>query len=241
MTTEFIQQYLDLLIFQYQGQPRAEAEVNFMGSQGEAVFELLQSYRKGFDLDSAIGHQLDVIGRIVGFGRIVPYSVSKIRFGFAENDDARGFDDKFSSDRLSAPFLSRFEPVLTSYELDDESYRLFLRMKIAKNVGMAYLTTDDGISLQDAAETAFGQGAHVVDRKDMTVHFWIPYRIGEQRARIAVKERLFPLPQGVALRHVFFGTAGQSFGFKENENVLGFASKFDDEYNGGYFARKLIV
>jgi len=241
MTTEFIQQYLDLLIFQYQGQPRAEAEINFMGSQGEAIFELLQGYRKGFDLDSAIGHQLDVVGRIVGFERIVPYTVSKIRFGFAENDYARGFASKFNEDRLSAPFLSRFEPTLTSYELDDESYRIFLRMKIAKNVGMAYLTTNDGISLQDAAEIAFGLGAHAIDREDMTVHFWIPYRIGEQRARIAVKERLFPLPQGVALRYVFFGTAGQSFGFKANENALGFASKFDFEYEGGYFARKLII
>ena len=240
MSTEYINEYLDLLLFQYQQKPRATAEIELLAGKGEEVFSLLSELRQAYDVDSAVGTQLDVLGRIVGLSRLIPYAVSKIRFGFQENDNARGFDDKFSNDRQSAPFLNRFEPINTDYELDDESYRIFLRMKIAKNTGSAYIVTDDLISLQDATELAFGRGSHVEDKQDMTLNFWIPYRTGEQRAKIAVQERLFPVPQGVGLKFLFFGTSGETFGFKENPNALSFASKFDDTYDGGFFARKLI-
>jgi len=240
MTTEFIQQYLDLLIFQYQGLPRAEAEINFMASQGERVYELLHDYRAALDIDTAIGHQLDVLGRILGFSRQVEEVLEKVRFGFANNDNSKGFADRFNPLRPSAPFFDRFELEYTNLQLGDSDYRLFLRVIVARNTGSAYIVDDERISIQDAVEVAFGVGnAWVVDKQDMTLVVNISPKIDTTRAKAIARAGILPHPQGVSFRFIIQADPTETFGFASNPNSNTFADRFGSTREGGIFARRL--
>jgi len=79
--------------------------------------------------------------------------VPKIAFGFDENPNARGFDDKFSPLTDRAPFQDRFERAYTDLQLDDTAYRFFIRARIAKNVGGPYLVDDQGLAIQEVVST----------------------------------------------------------------------------------------
>lgn len=69
-TPELIKYYTDLLILQYKGKPRANATVAVLA--GLAVMDQLpKKVQDAFALDSAIGVQLDVLGKYVGVSRYV--------------------------------------------------------------------------------------------------------------------------------------------------------------------------
>jgi len=128
----FESEYINLLIKQYWEKPKAYAEIAMKASSWRRSFVWLSSFENAFDLDSATGDRLDIIGRIVGIGRAIPYAVPKIAFGFDENPNSRGFDDLFSPLNDRAPFQDLFESESTELVLDDNAYRLFIRAKIRK-------------------------------------------------------------------------------------------------------------
>lgn len=66
MTTDELKQYYaDLLILQYKGKPKASAHIKHLVSMVIAD-QLPKSVESAFDLDNAIGAQLDVIGKYAG-------------------------------------------------------------------------------------------------------------------------------------------------------------------------------
>ena len=240
--SDFTQTYVDLLLKQYWEKPSAVAEIELQASTWEAIRDQLASFLPAFDLDTATTDRLDIIGRIVGLPRSVPLVIAKIAFGFDENVNARTFDDKFAVLPLAgvAPFLDKFEPAWTTLELDDSDYRLFLRAKIAKNAGSAYLVSDTRISLQDVINAAFEGQAYVLDKKDMTLVLYVSPAFDLERLLAIRQMGLLPKPQGVRYDVIVQAAPGETFGFADNVNSLAFADKFDSGQVGGRFALKVI-
>ena len=240
--SDFTQTYVDLLLKQYWEKPRAVAEIELQASTWEAIRDQLASFLPAFDLDTATTDRLDIIGRIVGLPRSVPLVIAKIAFGFDENVNARTFDDKFAVLPLAgvAPFLDKFEPAWTSLELDDYDYRLFLRAKIAKNAGAAYLVSDTRISLQDVINAAFEGQAYALDKKDMTLVLYVSPAFDLERLLAIRQMGLLPKPQGVRYDVIVQAAPGETFGFADNLNSLAFADKSDPGQAGGRFALKVI-
>ena len=157
----FESEYVNLLIKQYWEKPKANAEIEMKAGAWRKTFDWIDSFSDEFDLDQATGDRLDIIGRIVGIGRNIPYSIPKIAFGFDENPNARGFDDLFSPLDDRAPFQDLFESASTELVLDNNAYRQFIRAKIAKNTFGPYLSGNDFLSIQDAVINIFGGLAYV--------------------------------------------------------------------------------
>jgi len=86
----FESEYVNLLIKQYWEKPKAYAEIEMKASSWRRSFVWLSSFENAFDLDNATGDRLDIIGRIVGIGRAIPYAVPKIAFGFDETQTLAG-------------------------------------------------------------------------------------------------------------------------------------------------------
>lgn len=237
--SDYTDQYKNRLIFQYWDKPNASAEIELLAQVFESVYEFLGELPEAYDVDRAAGEQQDVIGRIIGFPRLVPYTVPKVRFGFEGNDNAEGFADVFDDGRASAPFFDLFERAYTDLELDDEAYRLFQKVIIARNNASAYVTGDDGITIQDAVETAFGVGnAWVDDSLAMSLTLYVTPTIDAETIKILRDNDLLPAPQGVRYRLLFQGEAGETFGFYEGSQ--GFADIFDETREGGVFARAIL-
>jgi hypothetical protein len=75
MTTPYQDEYTLLLIKQYFEKPKARAEIEARMSGWDKVRALFASLRAAFDLDTAVGVQLDLIGRVVGLARTAPGSL----------------------------------------------------------------------------------------------------------------------------------------------------------------------
>ena len=193
----FESEYVNLLIKQYWEKPKANAEIEMKAGAWRKTFDWIDSFSDEFDLDQATGDRLDIIGRIVGIGRNIPYSIPKIAFGFDENPNSRGFDDLFSPLDDRAPFQDLFESASTELVLDDNAYRQFIRAKIAKNTFGPYLSGNDFLSIQDAVINIFGGLAYVTDNYDMTLTLHVSAVFNSTTLDAILKMSLIPKPQGV--------------------------------------------
>lgn len=242
VNTDFEQSYINLLLKQYWQQTKAPAEIRMQASTWQKIVDWLSSFLTEFDLDNATGDRLDIIGRIVGMNRIVPLAVPKIAFGFSENDNARGFDDKFLLIDDTAPFADKFERAYTDLQLDDNNFRFFIRAKISKNIGSPYLADDDGLSMQEAINTLFSGEAYIVDRKNMKMVLWVTPEYNADILRTTVLLNLLPKPHGVKWAGIILASPNDTFGFSENLTAQPFANKFDTiNEPGGRFAEKILI
>lgn len=241
MTDDLIEYYQNLLIKQYWEKPNAYAEAGAIASGYGKVYDLLTDVVAGFDLDNAEGQQLDITGRIVGVPRVVPFVLPKVAFGFEQNPNSRGFTSKFNSTRPGAPFQSKFAPAYTSQQLNDFDYRFFIRAKIAVNIVAAIMASDDRLSIQDAISTAFDGRAYALDNQDMTLTLYVAPEIDLDRLRLIQQIGLLPAPQAVRYKVVIQAAPQETFGFSSNADSVGFASKSDTAYEGGFLARKVLI
>lgn len=233
--------YQNLLIKQYWEKPKAYAEIGLQAGTWERVFDWFNSFVTEFDLDNATGDRLDIIGRVVGQSRIVPQAVPKLAFGFDENPNARGFDDKFVVVVDRAPFQDKFSRAYTDLQLDDNNYRLFIRARISKNIGSPYLVEDEAVSIGDAVQTLFEGLAYVIDNKNMMLTLYVSATYNIDILTAIVRIGLLPKPQGVGYL-VVQADVGETFGFSDNVNSQPFANKFDLATEpGGKFANKVII
>lgn len=239
--SEFTDAYVNLLIKQYWEKPQANAEIALQAGTWETIRDVFQSFGDEFDLDLATGDRLDIIGKIVGMPRIIPFVIAKVAFGFDDNANSRGFDSKFATIADVAPFLSKFEPSRTPLTLDDSDYRSFIKAKISTNTGSAYMVSDDRISIQDVINTIFDGQAYVVDKKDMSLILYVSPAFDVVRLLAIQQLGLLPKPQAVQYAIIIQAAPGETFSFADNPNALGWGSKFDVSQVGGVFAQKVII
>lgn len=235
-----VEETTNLLIKQYWEKPKARAEIEMLASKWNIARGFLGALDPAFDLDNAVGEQLDVLGRIVGISRSVPSVVPKIYFGFSINQSSKGFSDKFNALRVGAPFYDKFSSAFTDLQLGDSDYRFFIRVKAALNRASAYLKSDEYISIQDVVLAAFDGRAYVIDNLDMTLTLYVSPVVSLDRLRLIQALNLLPKPQAVRYKVLIQAEPGATFGFSNNPSSRGFADKFDSSRQGGYLARKVI-
>lgn len=236
----FSTEYVNLLIKQYWEKPNANAEIAMQAGTWERIFDLLSSFESEFDVDFATGDRLDILGRVVGVNRHVPSVVKKIFFGFDDNPDVTGFDDKDEQLGDLGPLFDKNSAEYTDLELDDHDFQFFIKAKIAKNNSHGVMTSDSFLSIQDSIIVLFDGMAYVEDNFDMSLTLHISYLVNEERIRVILALDLLPRPQGV--RYILVGSEIlNTFGFSENVNCKSFKNKFDSVTEpGGNFRLKLF-
>lgn len=70
--TDFTKQYTDLIVKQYWEKVRAFGEINFKAENFEIIRDFFTDITEDFDVDTATGNTLDIIGKIVGLERNQP-------------------------------------------------------------------------------------------------------------------------------------------------------------------------
>ena len=90
------------------------------------------SFHQLRSLDTATGAQLDVIGRIVGQERILLNADFYDFFGFQGATKAASFGE-LGNPGVGGIFYDYGKPLGGNIELDDATYRLFIKAKIFKN------------------------------------------------------------------------------------------------------------
>jgi len=204
--------YLDLIGAYHRGRPKFREMIKKIVEPVVGQQDFLEHLPLDFDLDVAIGVQLDQVGEWVGRTRFVKIPIAGVFFSF--DTELRGFDE--------GVWKGPYNPGDTITRLDDETYRTLLRAKIASNHWDGTLP-----AAKEALEILFPGGATqiiIIDNQDMSMTFGVSGAIPSALFIALLSEGYVPLkPEGVRANYVITTVAGPLFGFDvDNEYIAGF-------------------
>jgi len=192
--TSILSYYQKLLIIQYRIKPKAQQTIGLMANQA-LCDGLPVELARCFDLDVAIGPQLDILGRIVGVNRLVyGLDLQHTFFSFVRYNDPAprpGFGRYLSTiypQSVWLRYLSNSTLRMTDFEMN-----ACIQIKIIQNNTFTSLA-----DLANAFFAAFGTNITILDNKNMTVvyHADNAYR---RILEIAEFLGILPKPMGVGL------------------------------------------
>lgn len=131
----FTKQYTDLLIKQYWEKPKAKAEIEAGAAEYESINDLADALGNAFDIDTAVGVQLDIIGKRVGISRVIPVVLAGYTGQVLTDEDYRKFI-KVKIARNSA----------SGYIVSDDHLSINDVIQIAFD-GLAYVTNNHDMTL----------------------------------------------------------------------------------------------
>ena len=186
--------YSDLLIWQYRNKPKAVSTIKLFERIIGQGFVDLYRLQDVLNIETATGHQLDLVGKHVGQFRVINgYQLRKF-FGFRNSPNALGFSKK----RLGgAQWYRKRDPLSDSVRLSDDDYRFLIKCRILKNYQTGTLP-----NIIEACRFIFGEGCHIVDNYDMTVSISVPSTITSDFKKFAINH-LDILPRQAGVQYLF--------------------------------------
>lgn len=153
--------YTDLITNYHSQKPLFVDHINLitrpLTDTGNAMTALINE----FDIDNAVGMQLDILGKWIGRTRVVSQPISGIYFSF--DTDGLGFDQ--------GVWQGPYDPDAGFTNLSDETYRIILKAKIAINHWNG--TNETLPAILDTALAGSGLTMQIVDNQDMTISVWV--------------------------------------------------------------------
>lgn len=212
--SEIIDYYVDLLIIQYHDKPRAAATIRALAeltlSNGLA-FDI----RDGFNVDDAVGAQLDIIGKYVGLDRFYKGQDFDGYFSLITYDevdipplDRIGFADYTDFDTKTGETLTYADIISQDLVLDDDAYRFFIKLRIVQNN-----SNHSHKSIDDSLWEFFGEDVVADSQGNMHMIYFVSSALW-QKAIIALQKGVLPRPMGVGLDYLI----------KQNNPFFGFAT-----------------
>lgn len=195
----------DRIYAQYRNKPKAMAWYAIARELGGDIEAAAEAVRKSYDIDTAQGAVLDVIGRIVVVPRnfIGTIPLSPGLFALTDGDE---FGDEGAM--FSALSIDQDE------QLSDELYRLVIRSKIVKNNGDA---TIENILFGMNFLLPGAQFLRVTDGEDMSFSIEFYGAITDLQRYALLNAGLVPKPQGVRFNGFLEGYQMVEFGDEDAE------------------------
>lgn len=153
--------YTDLITNYHSQKPLFVDHIDLITRPLTDVAGAMTSFITEFDIDEAIGVQLDILGKWIGRTRIVSQPISGIYFSF--DTDGLGFDQ--------GVWQGPYDPDAGFTNLSDETYRIILKAKIAINHWNG--TNETLPEILDTALAGSGLTMQIVDNQDMTISVWV--------------------------------------------------------------------
>lgn len=199
-----IEAYKNLLIIQYHDKDKAKATIDLLMRslipQDNVTKEpLLDEIVFGFNIDDAVGAQLDVIGQYIGlerFYKVISFEEDNY-FAFTKYNESsippekRGFTDYTDFDTAEGEILTYDKIVTNTVLLTDTDYRTLLKLKrIQNNSDHSHKSIDDDLF------NNFGDELILSSANDMTMIYFFNENIGDIVELAALKD-ILPRPMGV--------------------------------------------
>lgn len=205
---------LALVTSEYQNQPNYKAVLTTVLQPFVDGQNLMDMVNALYDIDVAVGQQLDVVGQWVGFSRQLDAPLVGVYFAF--DTPGVGFDE--------GVWYAPPEPKNGVINLDDATYRLMLFAKIAANISDGTTVSLERV-LNEIFVTSPGTLVFIQDLMDMTMNVLVAGVIPSALFLSLLANDYIPFrPGAVKLNDVIVVTApGPLFGFDvENDYISGF-------------------
>lgn len=183
--------YTGLITSQHRERPNFIATLSAVLQGFVDGITTLDSIIEKFDLDLAAGQQLDYVGQWVGLTRYLRTPISGVYFSF--DTDGLGWDE--------GVWWAPGDPTEGAISMDDTTYRIMLKAKVAANHWDGSLEQMNTIYNYILEGT--GVVAKVQDNFDLTITIWLSGPVNALFQQI-VSEGYIPLrPAGVSISWVF--------------------------------------
>ncbi|WP_175920397.1 DUF2612 domain-containing protein [Burkholderia pyrrocinia] len=205
--------YTSLITSEHRDKPRFMATVTALVQPLVDQMNVLASMPGKFDLDNAVGVQLDDVGLWVGVSRKIRTPLTGIYFSF--DVAGLGFDQGI--------WKGPFDPDTGLTVLDDDTYRLVIRAKIGANHWDGTLESSAAI-----LDSIFGPDTHVLieDHQDMSMTIGIAGKVPSAVFLALLSGGYIPLkPEGVRVNYTIVTSV-------DNEPLFGF--DVSNQYMAGF-------
>jgi len=213
-----VEYYQSLVTSEHQSAPNYMAWLGAMVEPLTVIQNVIDNFVTNFDVDTAIGKQLDAVGQWVGVSRVLETPITGV---FATFDtEGLGFDQGI----WSGPFDGTSITLMPDY-----MYRIVIKFKILANKWDGSIPT----AYADFA-TVFtgGEFVFIIDNQDMSMSIGlVGFNIGAFGEAV-LQQGYFPFkPEGVLIRDYIIIPAGQK--------IAAFDLRTDlfDGFDIGYFAK----
>ena len=200
--------YTSLVTSEYQTAPNFLAMLGLYAQWSADRQNLLAALPGLFDLDVAVGSQLDTLGLWIGITRYLQTPLTGVYFSF--DTSGVGFDQ--------GVWQGPFDPTTGLVALSDPEYRIVLRAKVAANQWDGSVT-----QIYSIMQTVYGANNVVVsDGQDMTMSVGVIVLPSEATLLQLLLNNLIAIkPAGVRILYVFPSvTNAPMFGFDIENNLL---------------------
>jgi len=184
--------YTSLIKSEHNQKPMFMAMVGAVTGAIAAVTAGIQAIQPAFDLDTAIGNQLDIVGQWVGQSRTVENVLVLGFFGFADDPAALGFGE-LKNVSVGGIWYNLGENFSGSTVLSDSDYLTILKARIVKNQG-----TGDANDIENALNYIFDVPCTLVDNGTLNVTINISEPITSTAEALLSGLDILPRPAGVA-------------------------------------------
>ena len=207
--------YRNLLIIQYNNQPKAAATIDAVIKEVLAN-ALFFDVRDGFNIDTAVGKQLDVIGKYVGVDRSFKgdqfpgdfFSVVATGELTPFADKRKGLVPTADWQDAEGSWLTYDDLVSVTNLLFDEDYRTIIKLKILfNNINVSHAEIDEALAVTF--------GSKIIP--DSVGNMEMIYFINRERIKIAgvaIEKDVLPKPAGVKIKFIV----------RKNDPMLQFAT-----------------
>lgn len=208
------------LAVQFSESENLKSYIRALVSENNNLENVMQDILSLRSIETSTGQQLDNIGTLVGRPRYIVDGFIVKYFGFLGQKNASAFNTE--------PFYKEGSPKVSSGDLDDEIYRLYIKAKAFTNH-----SDTSHESLVSIFKLLFGENTKVVTEDlgsaNCKVTIGHSFTAEEEQLIITSKvNKILPLTAGVTYQ--FWKTAGNgSFGFAGNPFAVGFG-------NGGFLS-----
>ena len=218
--TQLVGYYTNLLIIQYHNQPKAQAHINLIITQLIACAVFLDVLN-GYDVNTAVGKQLDVLGKYAGVTRYYNQINLVNYFGFVTYNESLpssppqfGFSTYANFSGFQFNGTLTYESIIeTQNALADNDFRMLIKLAIITNTcGMGHSEIDAKIY------NLFGNQIRMESFGQMVMFYFITTAITPLIAAI-IRNKILPKPMGV-LRTLVQQTGGDIFGFITYSNIV---------------------
>lgn len=193
---ELIKYYVNLLIIQYKTKPKARATIRAFISELVRAYNLIKQVQMAYDINTAVGAQLDIVGKY--FGVVRKFVGLKFKYQYF-SFQYMGGDDEGLSFRIYDPempeAIGKFRTLNSEdtyeYDLDDEQFRIIIKLRAiglyGHSLSYKYITESVQALLKDEVLVL------VSDKMEIFYYFKDPNLL----QIFETYPRLLPAPAGV--------------------------------------------
>jgi hypothetical protein len=185
-------EYLALITSEHNTKPRFVATVEASVAPFAALQVVMRKFVQDFDLDSAIGSQLDAVGLWIGVTRRVAIPLEGFYFTW---------DDTVQTGWDNGVWIGLGDPLSGFTDLPDDIYRAVLKAKVRANNWKGDIP--GAYEIVQQAFPTLGAGLTIQDNQDMTMTVTIDEDALPAVERAIITEGYIPFkPAGVTANYV---------------------------------------